>query len=80
MGDFNRHDQPWGEDDIRLEQQGEAGPIVDLISEYGLASLLPRGKKTWSDGKNSTTIDLILTTGGLRDAMIKYKTLHTEHE
>ena len=79
MGDFNRHDQLWGGDEIQLEQQGEADPIVDLMNEYGLASLLPRGKKTWSDGENSTTIDLDLATGELRDTMIKCRTLKTEH-
>lgn len=79
MGDFNRHDQLWGGDEIQLEQQGEADPIVDLMNEYGLASLLPRGKKTWSDGENSTTIDLDLATGELRDTIIKCRTLKIEH-
>ena len=79
MGDFNRHDQLWGGDEIRLERQGEADPIIDLMNEYGLASLLPRGTKTWSDGENSTTIDLVLATGELRDTMIKCRTLDTEH-
>ncbi len=29
------------------ERQGEADPIIDLMNEVGLSSLLPRGTKTW---------------------------------
>jgi hypothetical protein len=32
-GDFNRHDQLWGGDDISLVRQGEADRIIDLMSE-----------------------------------------------
>ena len=45
-GDFNRHDQLWGGDDVARERQGEADPIIDLISDHALRSLLPRGTKT----------------------------------
>jgi hypothetical protein len=31
---------------VSLERQGEADPIIDLISEFSLSSLLPRGTKT----------------------------------
>jgi hypothetical protein len=51
IGDFNRHDQLWGGDDVSLERQGEAGPIIDLMSEFSLSSLLPRGTKTWHNGE-----------------------------
>ena len=45
-GDFNRHDQLWGGDDVTGRRQGEAGLIIDLMDEYGLLSLLSRGMKT----------------------------------
>ena len=45
-GDFNRHDQLWGGDDVSLERQGEADRIIDLIDEFALRSLLRRGTKT----------------------------------
>jgi hypothetical protein len=50
VGDFNRHDQLWGGDDVPLERQGEADPIIDLMNEYSLSSLLKRGTKTWLGG------------------------------
>ena len=46
-GDFDGHDQLWGGDDVFLERQGEADLIIDLINEFALSSLLPRGIKTW---------------------------------
>ena len=47
LGDFNQHDYLWGGDEVSVIRQGEADPIVDLMSEVGLRSLLPRGTKTW---------------------------------
>ncbi|TQN73583.1 hypothetical protein CSHISOI_01885 [Colletotrichum shisoi] len=46
VGDFNLHDQLWGGDEVSMVRQGEADPIVDLMNEFGLGSLLPRGTKT----------------------------------
>jgi hypothetical protein len=62
VGDFNRHDQLWGGDDVSLERQGEADPIIELMSEFSLSSLLPRGTKTWHNGEHDTTIDLVLAS------------------
>lgn len=45
-GDFNRHDILWGGDEVSVRRQGEGQPIVDLMNERGLCSLLPRGTKT----------------------------------
>lgn len=53
VGDFNRHDQLWGGDDVSLTRQGEADPIIDLMSEFALCSLLKRGTKTWHGGGQS---------------------------
>ncbi|RYC77840.1 hypothetical protein BFJ63_vAg19286 [Fusarium oxysporum f. sp. narcissi] len=44
-GDFNRHDQLWGGDDVAGRRQGEAGPIIVLMDEHGLLSLLQRRGK-----------------------------------
>jgi hypothetical protein len=33
-GDFNRHDQLWGGEDVSLERQGEADRIIDLMNEF----------------------------------------------
>ena len=45
-GDFNQHDQLWGGEDVTAERQGEADPVINLITEFALNSLLPRGTKT----------------------------------
>ncbi|OQE09719.1 hypothetical protein PENFLA_c099G02384 [Penicillium flavigenum] len=42
VGDFNRHDQLWGGDEVSLGRQGEADPIIDLMNEFALSSLLKR--------------------------------------
>ena len=64
---------------MRLERQGEADPIIDVMNEYGLCSLLRRGTKTWSDGTYDTTIDLVLASGEMRDAMLQCKVMATDH-
>ncbi|KAI2946871.1 hypothetical protein CBS147323_11233 [Aspergillus niger] len=83
MGDFNRHDQFWGGDDVSLGRQGEADPIIDLMNEYALSSLLKRGTKTWHGGGYSgdceSTIDLVLASDNLTDSVIKCAILGTEH-
>lgn len=33
VGDFNRHDQLWGGEDVSLYRQGEADKIIDLMSD-----------------------------------------------
>lgn len=48
--DFNRYDQLWGGDDVSQERQGEPDPIIDLMSDHALQSLLHRGTKTWQQG------------------------------
>jgi hypothetical protein len=53
-GDFNRHDQSWGGDDILPARQGEADPVIRLMDEHCLCSLLPRGTKTWQRGGYET--------------------------
>ena len=70
-GDFNRHDQLWGGDDVSLERQGEADQIIDLMSDFGLSSLLRRGTKTWQGGEYETTIDLVLASEELTASAVK---------
>ncbi len=78
-GDFNQHDQLWGGEDVTLERQGEADPIIDLMTEFSLSSLLPRGTKTWHGGDHETTIDLVLASKELADTTLKCAVHKTEH-
>ncbi|KAF6527575.1 hypothetical protein HZS61_007877 [Fusarium oxysporum f. sp. conglutinans] len=78
-GDFNRHDQLWGGDDVTGRRQGEAGPIIDLMDEHGLLSLLPRGTKTWEGPGDESTIDLTLASAELADEMVHCGIYPTEH-
>jgi hypothetical protein len=79
VGDFNRHDQLWGGDEVSLERQGEADQIIDLMSEFALSSLLRRGTKTWQGGEYETTIDLVLASEELAASTIKCAIYGTEH-
>jgi len=78
-GDFNRHDQLWGGEDVSRERQGEADPIIDLMSEHALRSLLPRGMKTWQRGNHESTIDLALASEELATSVVKCTIHSTEH-
>ncbi|OXN26561.1 hypothetical protein CDV57_08406 [Aspergillus fumigatus] len=83
VGDFNRHDQLWGGDDVSLERQGEADPIIDLMNEFALSSLLKRGTKMWHGGglggDYESTIDLVLASENLTDSLVKCAVHETEH-
>ena len=78
-GDFNRHDQVWGGDDVSLERQGEADRIVDLMSNLALSSLLRRGTKTWQGGEYETTIDLVLASEELTASTERCSVHGTDH-
>ncbi|KAJ6439206.1 reverse transcriptase [Purpureocillium lavendulum] len=78
-GDFNRHDFLWGGDEVSARRQGEGEPIIDLMSEHGLCSLLPRGTKTWQGPESESTIDLVLATSELADEMVTCAIHPTEH-
>ncbi|QGA14933.1 hypothetical protein EYB26_005087 [Talaromyces marneffei] len=79
MGDFNRHDQLWGGDQISPVRQGEADALVDYMTEHSLHSLLPRGTKTWHSGDTETTIDLVLASTELAEEMVKCGIHYTNH-
>ncbi len=79
LGDFNRHDQLWGGDEVASARQGEADPVIELMSAQAMHSLLPRGTKTWQRGEMETTIDLTLATSGLAAAMTRCEVYETEH-
>jgi exonuclease III len=70
-GDFNRHDQLWGGDDVSPTRQGEGDRIVNLIDEHSLCSLLLRGTKTWQSGDAESTIDLVLASAELADQLLR---------
>jgi hypothetical protein len=78
-GDFNRHGQMWGGDDTSPARQGEADPIIDLMNDFMLRSLLRRGTKTWQGRNYETTIDLVLASKELADATIRCAIHGTEH-
>ncbi|OAQ59084.1 retrovirus polyprotein [Purpureocillium lilacinum] len=78
-GDFNRHDFLWGGNEVSARRQGEGEPIIDLMSEHGLCSLLPRGTKTWQGPESESTIDLVLATSELADEMVACAIHPTEH-
>jgi hypothetical protein len=80
-GDFNRHDVLWGGDGTIMRRQGEGQPIVDLMNDHGLQSLLPRGTKTWQGPKPGleSTIDLVLVTEELAEERIKCAIHPTEY-
>jgi hypothetical protein len=83
IGDFNQHDQLWGGDDISLERQGKVDPIINLMNEFALSSLLKQGTKIWHGrgygGDLESTIDLVLTSKNLIDSMVKCMIHGTEH-
>ncbi|KAJ9481167.1 hypothetical protein VN97_g12332 [Penicillium thymicola] len=83
VGDFSRHDQLWGGDNVSLGRQGEADPIIDLTNEFALSSLLKRGTKTWHGGGQSgdceSTIGIVLASENLTDTMVKCAIHGTEH-
>lgn len=62
-----------------MSRQGEADPIIELMSENGLSSLLPRGTKTWRNGGRETTIDLVLASEELATSVVRCEPLATEH-
>jgi Endonuclease-reverse transcriptase len=56
-GDFNRHDQLWGGDDVgATARQGEAAPIIDFMEDFDLQCLLPRGTITYESEQGDSTI------------------------
>ena len=77
--DFNRHDQLWGGDDILPHRQGEADPIIDLMNDWALQSLLRKGTKTWEIDRHATTIDLMLASQELMSDLIRCEIHTTEH-
>ncbi|EJP60699.1 reverse transcriptase [Beauveria bassiana ARSEF 2860] len=79
MGDFNRHDQLWGGNEVSMVRQGEGDAIIDLMNELSLHSLLPRGTKTWQSGEHESTIDLVLASGELAEGVIRCGLYKTDH-
>lgn len=79
VGDFNRHDHLWGEDNVSEVRQGEAEPIVDMMARFRLQSMLPRGTPTWQRGSQQSTIDLVLAGGELPNLLRKCDIYEIEH-
>lgn len=79
VGDFNRHDQLWGGDNVSWLRQGEGDDIINLMNDLGLSSLLPRGTKTWQRGEYESTIDLVLASSDLATNIMKCAIVTTKH-
>ena len=77
-GDFNRHDELWGENDIRA-RQGEADRLIEFMNLHSLQSLLQKGTKTWHNSSAESTIDLVLASEELALNVIKCKLHDTSH-
>jgi exonuclease III len=78
-GDFNRHDQLWGGDDVSETRQEEADLIIELMNKHALVSLLPRGTKTWQNRDRESTIDIMLASDELAATALKCDIHNTEH-
>ena len=79
-GDFNRHDQLWGGDHIALSRrQGEAEPIIDMMQDLDLQSILPRGTITFEAARGESTIDLMLVSSSLAQDHIYCKPMETDY-
>ena len=80
VGDFNRHDQLWGGNQMATRnRQGEAEPIVLLMADWGLTSLLPRGIFTREEGPHRSTIDLVLASTDLSRRVTPCRIHPVEH-
>lgn len=79
LGDFNRHDHLWGGESVAATRQGEADPILDLISDYNLQSLLPTGTPTFQQGPHQSTIDLALASPDIAETLVTCRIYEVEH-
>ena len=79
-GDFNRHDQLWGGDEVISSQyHGEGTPLLEWMGSLGMQSMLPRGTKTFQVGQYETTIDLVLASSLLASRVLKCQLHDAEH-
>ena len=79
VGDFNRHDTLWGGTAVRDERRDEAEPILDMMENLFLISLLPSGTITRRQGDEELTIDLMFSTAKLVEATICCHIYDTQH-
>ncbi|EED13952.1 hypothetical protein TSTA_101880, partial [Talaromyces stipitatus ATCC 10500] len=79
IGDFNRHNQLWGGDEISSARQREADNLINYMSENSLHSLLPRGTKIWQLGDREIIIDLVLALIELAEEMIQCSIHYINH-
>jgi hypothetical protein len=79
-GDFNRHDQLWGGDQVACSRrQGEGEAIVEMMTDLHLHSLLPRGTITYEGEVGQSTIDLVLASDGLSEDVMQCDIYGEEH-
>ena len=78
-GDFNRHNILWGGIAVSDEGQGEAEPIIEMMTAQGFISLLKCGTVTRDQGGDASTIDLVLVSQGLANLTIYCKINDTDY-
>jgi hypothetical protein len=62
-----------------LPETHSGDPIIELISEHGLYSLLLQGTKTWQSSNLETTIDLVLASEELATSVVRCEPQATEY-
>lgn len=60
-------------------RHGEAGPILEMMKDLELDTLLPRGRITWENAASQSTFDLMLTSYSLAESHLKCQIHQTEH-
>lgn len=72
-GNFNQHNLLWEGSHINsTARQEKSELIIDFMVELALQSLLPTGVTTFvSDAGRTSTINLMLTTAGLAEDLVK---------
>ena len=78
-GDFNRHDVLWGGERVSEERQGEAEPIIEMMGEQGLISLLKSCTITRDQGGDESTINLMPPSQSLANSTIFCKIHDINH-
>ena len=78
-GDFNHHNYLWGGNGVTEERQGEATPIINMMAEHGLTSLLKTGTVTREQADIKLTIDLTLATQNITNSTIFCKVHEVKH-
>ena len=78
-GDFNYYNYLWGGNGVTEERQGKVTPIINIMVEHGLTSLLKTGTVTREQAGIKLIINLILVTQNITNSTIFYKVHEVKH-